>query len=81
MSTDHVVVENRDGILHIRLNRPDKKNALSQAMYSALANAFDQARTEPKVRVVLLTGGPDCFCSGNDVQDFLNLPKAGPDNP
>lgn len=81
MSTDHVDVENHDGILHIRINRPDKKNALNQAMYTALANAFDQAKTDPMVRVALITGTADCFCSGNDVQDFLNLPKAGADNP
>lgn len=81
MSTDHVLLENLDGVLRIRLNRLDKKNALSQAMYTALADAFEQAKTDSKVRVVLLSGGPDCFCSGNDVQDFMNLPAAGPQNP
>lgn len=81
MSTEHVLVENLDGILSIRLNRLDKKNALGQSMYTALADAFEQAKSDAKVRVVLLTGGQDCFCSGNDVQDFMNLPKAGSDNP
>jgi enoyl-CoA hydratase/carnithine racemase len=81
MSTEHVVVENLDGILRIRLNRLDKKNALNQAMYTALAQAFELANTDPKVRVALITGGPGCFCSGNDIQDFLNMPKAGADNP
>jgi enoyl-CoA hydratase/carnithine racemase len=81
MSTEHVVVENLDGILRIRLNRLDKKNALNQAMYTALAEAFDQASNDPKVRVALITGGSGCFCSGNDIQDFLSMPQATADNP
>ena len=81
MRTDHVLVENIDGILQIRLNRLDKKNALNQAMYAALADAFEQVKTDPKIRVALITGAPDCFCSGNDVQDFLNMPPASADNP
>jgi enoyl-CoA hydratase/carnithine racemase len=81
MSTEHVVVDPLDGILQIRLNRPDKKNALNQAMYTALAEAFTRANSDPAVRVALLTGTPDCFCSGNDIQDFLNMPQASTDNP
>ncbi len=81
MSTDLVVVENREGILQVRLNRLDKKNALNQAMYGALADAFELAKSDSSVRVVLLTGGEDCFCSGNDVKDFMSLPPAGPENP
>lgn len=81
MSSELVQVENIDGILHVRLNRLDKKNALNQHMYVALANAFNLASNDAKVRVVLLTGGLDCFCSGNDVKDFMNLPAAGPENP
>jgi enoyl-CoA hydratase/carnithine racemase len=81
MSTELVAVENADGILHIRLNRPDKKNALNQAMYNGLADAFELATSDPSVRVALLSGTDDCFCSGNDVKDFMNLPPAGPKNP
>lgn len=81
MSTELVVTENLDGVLRIRLNRPEKKNALTQTMYTALAEAFNQATADPKVRSVMITGAPDCFCSGNDIQDFLNMPKADENNP
>lgn len=53
----------------IRLNRPEKKNALTRAMYGAMAEALRGAAT-PDLRAVLITGGTDCFTSGNDVADF-----------
>ncbi len=81
MSSDLIVVENREGVLHVRLNRLDKKNALNQAMYAGLADAFELATSDSTVRSVLLSGGQDCFCSGNDVKDFLDIPQGGPDNP
>jgi enoyl-CoA hydratase/carnithine racemase len=81
MSTEHILTDLADGILTIRLNRPEKKNALTQAMYTALADAFKRADEDPAVRVALITGTPDCFCSGNDLQDFLNMPPASEDAP
>ncbi|WP_028081395.1 enoyl-CoA hydratase [Solimonas soli] len=72
MSTEHIVTELQDRVLTIRFNRPDKKNAVSSAMYNASADAFSGASTNPEVRAVLLTGTDDCFCSGNDLGDFLN---------
>ena len=56
-------------ILHIR--RPEKKNALTRAMYHTLAEALRRADTDPAVRAILLRGEPECFTSGNDVNDFL----------
>jgi len=69
--TDHVVADIADGILAIRLNRPDKKNALTVAMYAALADALERADAEGTVRVVTLTGSADSFTSGNDIVDFM----------
>jgi enoyl-CoA hydratase/carnithine racemase len=69
--TDHVIADVADGILAIRINRPEKKNALTAAMYSALADALERADAEVSVRVVTLTGTDDSFSSGNDIQDFM----------
>lgn len=65
------------GLRTIRIARPDKKNALTRAMYAAMAEGLREAARSPAVRVVLLTGGADCFTSGNDVADF----KARGDQP
>lgn len=81
MSTDLILCDVADGVMTIRLNRPDKKNALTQAMYTALAEACVQADRDPAVRSVVLTGTPDCFCSGNDIADFLKAPLADEDAP
>jgi len=60
-------VEN--GVMQLRLNRPEKKNALTLAMYEGLAEGLRAAAADPAVRVVLLGGGAD-FTAGNDLKDF-----------
>jgi len=70
--SDHVVVGVQDRILTIRLNRPDKKNALTFTMYNAMTDALVKADSDPRVRVVLITGTPDCFTAGNDLADFAS---------
>jgi enoyl-CoA hydratase/carnithine racemase len=66
------VTSTRDeGILELRLNRPQKKNALSSAMYESLAAALTEAGGDESVRVVLLAANGDAFSSGNDVGDFM----------
>ncbi len=65
-----VVLTRADGVLEIRLNRPEKKNALTRAMYDAMADAFAQVDADPTLRVALLTGTGDSFTSGNDIADF-----------
>ena len=75
---DLVVVSNTGGVLEIRFNRPEKKNALTRDMYEAVSDAFERADAEPAIRVVLLTGTGDTFTSGNDVKDFQganNVPR------
>lgn len=69
------------GVLVLRFNRPDKKNALSQVMYRALADAFRDAGKDPAVRAIVLTGQADCFTSGNDMTDFMAIPKDARDFP
>ena len=79
--SEHVVVTRADGLLTRRINRPEKKNALTRAMYSAMAEALLAADAEPEVRAVLITGGAECFTSGNDVADFLQAPPVSQDSP
>jgi len=69
--TEHVTTELREGVLEVRLQRPEKKNALTTAMYAALAAALKRADAEPAIRVVWLTGSADSFSSGNDVSNFV----------
>jgi enoyl-CoA hydratase/carnithine racemase len=73
--------EIQDGILTVRINRPEKRNALTTAMYGSLADALLRADHEPSIRVVLLTGCDDCFTSGNDIADFIAFPPSGSDSP
>jgi len=70
--TEHVIVTDDGPIRLVRLNRPTKKNALTDAMYDALAAAFEGAAAAGGIRCVMLAGGPDAFCAGADLQDFLH---------
>jgi enoyl-CoA hydratase/carnithine racemase len=64
-------------ILRIGINRPAKKNALTVAMYAAMADALEAAEQNPAVRVVLIHGQGDMFTAGNDLVDFDNAPQRG----
>jgi enoyl-CoA hydratase/carnithine racemase len=77
----HVVVETKDRVARIEIARPDKKNALTLEMYAALAAALEAAESDAAVRAILIHGAPDCFCSGNDLKDFLERPPHGEDAP
>jgi len=61
--------------------RPEKKNALTQAMYTAMAEAIAAADADAAIRAVLVTGQPGIFTSGNDLEDFMQRPPAGEDSP
>lgn len=76
---DPVLTERSDGLLRIELNRPEKKNALTIAMYRALGDALQAASADAGVRAVLLHGRAEVFSSGNDVADFLAEPPRGED--
>jgi len=77
---EHIVVSIQDRILSIRLDRPEKKNALTRGMYLGMIEALEQAETDSAVRVVLITGTQDCFTAGNDLMDFANA-KPGETSP
>jgi enoyl-CoA hydratase/carnithine racemase len=70
-----------NGVATIEIARPEKKNALTQAMYIAMAEALDAAVADPAVRSVLITGQPGVFTSGNDLEDFMQRPPMGEDSP
>jgi enoyl-CoA hydratase/carnithine racemase len=65
-----VLVTQVGPVLEILLNRPEKKNALTGAMYAAVVQAFQRADADGSVRVILLSGAGDTFTSGNDIKDF-----------
>lgn len=71
--SEHVRVTLDVGVLTVTLARPDKKNAITQAMYAALAEATERARTDPDVRVILFRAEGDSFCAGNDIADFISI--------
>ena len=76
--TEHVKREISDGVMTLTLQRPEKKNALSGAMYDALAGAVRQADADASVRAVLFQGDGDSFTAGNDLADFAH--QAGAEN-
>lgn len=74
MNRDETVLHSLEqGVLQLQLNRPAKKNAITRAMYAALAAALDRADHDPAVRVVLLGGTDGCFTAGNDLEEFRRV--------
>lgn len=62
-----------DGVAMLEIDRPDKKNALTQAMYASLADGLEAAARDEAVRAALIAGQPGIFTAGNDLHDFLNV--------
>jgi enoyl-CoA hydratase/carnithine racemase len=75
--SEHLLVEREQGLLTLRMHRPEKKNALTRAMYSGMAEVLVQADQDKSVRALLITGGETCFTSGNDLADFIKAPPTG----
>ena len=75
--TEHIKTTTQDGVLEITFARPDKKNALSNAMYRAAADALENAQSDGAIRVVLLSSEGDAFTSGNDLSDFAAAAAGG----
>jgi enoyl-CoA hydratase/carnithine racemase len=69
------------GVMTITLNRVEKKNSLTAAMYSTLADALKQAQADAAVRAVVIQGHESIFSAGNDIGDFLNKPPSTQDSP
>lgn len=68
--SDHILIEKSGGVLTLTMNRPDKKNALTRAMYQSMGDAIDQAASGKDVRCVLIQANGDIFTAGNDLADF-----------
>ncbi len=71
--TEHIKIESRDNILNLTFARPDKKNAITNVMYGALADALVAAETDPAARVIVIRGEGDMFTAGNDVGEFAAI--------
>jgi enoyl-CoA hydratase/carnithine racemase len=68
--TEHIKTERKGGVLTLTFARPDKKNAITNAMYGTLADAIIAAESDKDVRVIVLRGEGDMFTAGNDVAEF-----------
>lgn len=77
----HIRSQLNDGVLHIVIDRPERKNALTTPMYADLADALDRAQADPQVKVVLLSGAGGVFTAGNDLDDFVANPPRDMDAP
>lgn len=75
--TDLVIVSDDGPVRTIRMNRPDKKNALTLPMYEAMADAIEDAGSKSNLRCLLIAGAPTVFCAGNDIGDFLAMADGG----
>jgi enoyl-CoA hydratase/carnithine racemase len=78
---EEIITELSGNVLRVQLNRPTKKNAMTVAMYAALAEELDGADKNDDVRVVLVHGAGDSFTAGNDIADFTTHPPGPGDSP
>jgi len=74
---DSVAVTDDTGIRIIRMDRPEKKNAVTQPMYAAMTAALNEAQTDVTIRCIMLAGGPGAFCAGSDIGDFQKRAEGG----
>ncbi len=72
-----VEVERNGAVLHIVINRPERKNALTAEMYDALSDALERGEVDSAIRVILLSARGDAFTAGNDLEDFMKRPWKG----
>jgi enoyl-CoA hydratase/carnithine racemase len=75
--SDPIRTELVDGVLTVTLARAEKKNAITQAMYSALAEATRRAQDDAAVRVLMFKAEGDSFSAGNDIADFIAIGSSG----
>ena len=70
--------EDRDAVLILTLNRPDKLNALSNELISAITNVLDSVELDPAIRAIVITGAGRAFSAGADIAAFQRHMQAGP---
>jgi enoyl-CoA hydratase/carnithine racemase len=73
MTSAHILYTQSNGVATITLSRPERRNALNQAMYRALSDALREADADAKVRAIILTGAGNYFTAGNDLSDFIGF--------
>ena len=66
-----IITSKADGVLTIAFNRPERKNAITGVMYQTMADALVDAEGDSAVRAILITGKPEIFTAGNDLEDFM----------
>jgi len=79
MSSQHIQAEQRDGVLKLTLDRPDVLNSFNARMADEVAAALREAREDPAVRAVLITGNGRAFCAGQDLSEVLPRDGVNPD--
>jgi len=76
--SEHILVERRGAQLSLTLARPERRNAITVAMYAALADAIEGAANDSAIRLITIEGAGEDFTAGNDLADFLNeMPAPG----
>src|SRR5689334_4261396 len=78
---NEILTETKGSILRVTVNRPAKKNAMTSAMYNALADVFNNAAKDDEINVVIWDAAGDSFSAGNDVEDFLKNPPGPGESP
>src|SRR5499426_521795 len=78
---NEIVAERTGNILRVTVNRPEKKNAMTSAMYSALADVLNDVAKDDDINVVIWDAAGDSFSAGNDVEDFLKNPPGPGESP
>lgn len=73
--TDLIITKENQGVFTIIFNRIDKKNALNNIMYKQLCQYFNYAKNNDNIHCVLIHGDENCFCAGNDLQDFIECSR------
>src|SRR5579864_4268570 len=76
-----ILVECADGVLTIAFNRPERKNAITAAMYQTMADALVDAQADASVRAILIRGSAGIFSAGNDLEEFMKAPPTGENAP
>src|SRR3981189_2964773 len=81
MNMSDIITKRSGNILRIQLNRPERKNAMTSAMYVTLADLLNNAAKDDQIRVRLGQGGGDSFSPGNHIRDFLKNPPGPGESP
>ncbi len=79
MNYETIIYEKKEMVAIITFNRPAKKNAMSKQLMRELVEAVDNAQKDDAIKVLVLTGGPECFCAGADLSEVQQSKTGAPD--